>query len=109
MDHCEPLDMNTMLEVTKIVDCLERTVARLKGLGSNLSGIESPSMEALEHLPLGTEFIEPGSSRLGPPRAVPIGMDLEEARDECGYCAARLGEILKNWWDRDPEKDGCEA
>jgi hypothetical protein len=110
MDGTEPLDMDTTLEVEKIIDRLERVVTRLKHLGSNLLVFESPSLEALEHLPPGTLFPEPGShpfSRCGL-RQTPIALDLEEAGTECGYCATRLDEILKKWMDapeRRPEED----
>ena len=44
METAEPLDENTMLEALKIADHLERIAAKLKGLGSRLSTIESPSL-----------------------------------------------------------------
>jgi len=106
METAEPLDKNAVLEALKIADHLERIAARLKGLGSRFSTIESPSLEAMEHLPRGTQFLEPGSSPFGPPRPVPIGLDLEEARDECTYCAVRLGEILRKWYGTDEEAGG---
>lgn len=106
MELPEPLDMDTMLEVLKVADHLERVVARLKGLGSNMTTIESPSLEALEHLPRGTQLFEPGSSPFRPPRPVPVGLDLEEARNECGYCEARLDEILKKWYATDEAGSG---
>lgn len=98
MESAEPLDMDTMLEVLKVADHLERVVALLKGLGSNMTTVESPSLEDLEHLPRDTRFFEPGSSPFGPPRPVPVGLDLEEARNECGYCEACLDKILKKWY-----------
>jgi hypothetical protein len=98
MEPAEPLDKDTMLEALKIADRLDRVAARLKGLGSHVSTIESPSLEVLERLPRDTQFFEPGSSPFGPPRPVPVGLDLEEARDECSYCAARLDGILKKWY-----------
>lgn len=105
----EPLDKDTMLEALKIAEHLERVAAWLKGLGSNMSAIENPSLEALDHLPQGTKFFEPGSSPFGRPRPIPVGMDLEEARDECGYCAARLNEILQKWWNDADEAEGDES
>ena len=108
MDAAEPLDMETMLEVVKVTDNLERVVARLKTLGSNMSVIERPSLETLEHLPSKTRFLEPGSSPLGSSRPVPIALDLEEARDECRRCAARLDEILTKCWS-DTEGEGDQS
>lgn len=101
MDDTESLDMNTMLEVMKVIDCLEVVVARLKRLGSNPSLVETLSLEALEHLPWGTFLPKSGSQPLSSPapRHRPIGMDLEDAGAECRYCAARLNEILKKWVD----------
>jgi hypothetical protein len=101
MQAAEPLDEETMLEALKIADLLDRVAARLKGLGSRLSTIESPSLEVLEHLPRDTQFFEPGSSPFGPPRHIPIGLDLEEARAECHYCAARLDQLFKKWYGTD--------
>jgi hypothetical protein len=99
-EDAEHLDITTMLEVTKVVDRLERVVFRLKGLGSNLSVIEPPSLDVLERLPRGTGFFEPGSSPFGPPRHIRIEMDLEESRDECDYCRLRLDKILNEWNQR---------
>jgi len=101
MDHTESLDMDTMLEVTKIADCLERVVARLQRLGSNPSVVEPPSLEALEHLPRGIAVPEPAPTPFSSaePKQIPIAVDLEEAGAECRYCAARLDEILKKWMD----------
>jgi len=101
MESPELLDMDTMLEVLKVVDHLERVVALLRRLGSNTTRIESPSLEELEHLPRGTEFFEQETSLSRPSRPVPIGLDLEEARNECGYCEARLDEILRRWHGSD--------
>jgi hypothetical protein len=106
MESPEPLDMDTMLEVLKVVDHLERVLALLKRLGSNMTTVESPSLEALEHLPRGIQFFEPGSSPFRPPKPVPIGLDLEEARNECGYCQARLDEILRKWYGINEASDG---
>lgn len=101
MEAAEPLDEKTMLEALKVADHLDRVAARLNGLGSHMSTIESPPLEVLEHLPRDTQFFEPGSSPFGPQGPVPIALDLEEARDVCAYCAARLDEILKKWWSTD--------
>jgi hypothetical protein len=106
METAEPLDENTMLEALKVADHLDRIAARLKELGSRLSTIERPSLEAMEHLPRGTQFLEPGSSPFDPPRPIPIGFDLEEARDECRFCAMRLDEILQKWYGSDEEGGG---
>ncbi len=45
MDDTESLHMNTILEVMKVIDWLEVVVARLKRLGSNLSLVETLSLE----------------------------------------------------------------
>ena len=48
MQNTDPVDMATMLEALKIADDLERAAARLKGLGSNTSATDRPSLEVQE-------------------------------------------------------------
>jgi len=105
METAEPLDMETMLEVLKVADRLDRVSGWLKKLGSRLNVVEPPPLDVLEHIPSGPRLLEPGSSPFGPPRPVPIGTDLEEARDELTLCAAWLDRLVKKWYDLEEGED----
>ncbi len=91
--------MGTMSEALKIADDLELAAARLKGLGSNTSATERPSLDVQERF-AAVEGI--------PEKPTPFRLDLQITLDEVEYCHARLNKLFRHFVGLDePRGEGA--